>query len=197
MMGVHQHVQRYLLTQFGQGTADIQIAQVSADQNLSTATVLAEQQPFAQASGIVQLHLLQSQLAAPHVESVQQTVGESHELAKHVAQSRLQFGAVAPARQIVLILPNVAPRLSAEHEEIQHDQIQHGRHRAASEMTHGERSELHQHEAAALLLCRPVRAAGAAISHVPAPHIDVRTTRALRPGGRRNAACRVPRPGAG
>ena len=169
LVGVHQHIQRHLFPELGQCAADIEVAQVRADQDFAATALAAFQQARAHAAGIVYLHFVQRQLATPHVEAIEQAVAERHELPEHAAPPRAQIGAAAPRGQVVLILAHMPTRAPPGYEKVQHDQVQHRRHRSAPEPAQGQCGELHQPEAAALLLRRPMLRVRLDISHGHAP----------------------------
>ena len=153
MFGVHQHVHRHPLAEFGQGAADLQIAQVRGDQHLPTALLV---QLGAGVAWVDQGYLFQAELTVPHIELVEQGVGEAHKMAQHRQAAGLQFGAAAPVGQIALVLADAAPRLGAEQVEIQHDQVQQRADQPAAEQARQPGGELHQNKTAALALPGPM-----------------------------------------
>jgi hypothetical protein len=121
---VHQYVERHLVAELGHGAADILVAHMRTHQDLAAPAMPARQHLRTHAVGIVQLHLLQAQLAVPHIQSVQQAMGEGHVLVEHAAQARAQVGVAAPCGQARLVLPRGLPRATAEDEEVRHDQME-------------------------------------------------------------------------
>ena len=121
VLGVHQHVHGDLLTDLGQRTADFEVAQVCAYQHLPA---LAAQLPT-HLRGVVDFDLFDAQLAVPHVELVEQGVGEGHELPEHTCVAGPQRSAPAPVGQALLVFPGTPACRAAEQEEVQHDAVQH------------------------------------------------------------------------
>jgi hypothetical protein len=157
---VHQHVQRHLFAQFGQCAANVEVAEVGAHQQLAAPAAAAGQQLRADAVGIEQAHLLQPQRAAPHVQPIQQAIGEGHELREHAARCGAQFGAPAPGGEACQVIVDAAPCGAAGEEEVQHDQVQQRRQQATAAAARHQRGETHQQQAAALALRGPVALCG-------------------------------------
>ena len=120
VLGVHQHIHGDLLTNLREGAAHFQVTQVRTHQHLpALATQLT-----AQLRRVVDLDLLQAQLAVPHVQLVEQRIGEGHELGKDCAVARQQVIAPAPLRQPLLVLPGAVACGAAEQEEVKDDAVE-------------------------------------------------------------------------
>src|SRR5690606_37032164 len=97
----------------------------------------------ADAVGVVHFKLVETDTAAPDIDLVQQGVGKGHELPVDRAAARCQVRAPAPVRQVALVVPGAVAGVTTEQVEIQHDQVQQGRHGAAAQQAHHADGELH------------------------------------------------------